>query len=137
MDPVTFLGLVASVIEIATFIRGQNRPVTAVAIDDEFTKRAQRPNSEEAKLRVTSAQVLDTAGEYLAFDDEFADRIAKCMTPYKKALSDGSNTDVDEAYQQARVCVCGNIKMARRHHSGGFPDDRFKKWFEQFNCVTL
>jgi len=137
MDPVTFLGLVASIIEIATFIRKIGKPVTPESINTEFQQRSLSGRMPEARIAVSEAQVLDTATDYLGFDDQFADRIGKCIEPYNKAIADGSNTDVDEEYHQARVCICENIKLARRHHRGKFPDERFRKWFEQFNCLTM
>lgn len=145
MDPITILGLFASIIEIANFVeKTAGRSPTADAIERVFNERAADLKSPEGRLKqvISPAQLkaeIKTVLSLRVTDKDFLDRIdQKCLPPYREAVRDPdtSNADVDEAYEVAKRCVCENIRLARRHTSGQFPNEEFKRLWEEFGCGT-
>jgi hypothetical protein len=143
MDPITLLGAIASIIEIANFIeRSAGGSATRDAIERVFHERAADPNSPEARTKraLTASQLeeeIDAVINMRAMDKDFLDRIdQKCLPPYKKVVASigSTNIDVEEAYAVARKCICENIGFARRQNGGAFPNAAFKRLWDQFNC---
>jgi hypothetical protein len=143
MDPITILGLFASIIEIANFVeRRFGGSATADAIERVFNERAADTSTPEAKLKskTTPSELRTEIKQVLALwvtDKDFLDRIDRgCLPPYRAVVKDPTapNIDVEEAYAVARKCICENIQFARRHNGGKFPNDVFKKLWEQYNC---
>jgi len=140
MDPITILGAIASIIEIANFLEARGEVATADGIQRVFNSRATDSKTLESKLAISSSQLKTEIYSVLALrktDKDFLKRIdTKCLPPYKDAIRDPgkSNADVEEAYAVAKRCVCENIQFARRDAGGRFPSEEFKELWEQFNC---
>lgn len=142
MDPITILGAFASIIEIVHFLERTSQPssVTAEAIERVFDSRAADTSTPEHELQISRDQLRKQIARVLSLrqtSSKFLDRIsAKCLPPYYAAINDPNslNAKVDEAYELARKCVCENIRFARRHNSGQFPNDEFRELWDEFNC---
>ena len=142
MDPITILGLFASIIEIANFIETRaGGSATADAIERVFNERAADTNTPEARLKnkITPSQLRAEIEQVVLLrvtDKDFLDRIGRsCLPPYKRVVNSyAPNIDVEEAYAVARKCICENIQFARRQNGGKFPNDVFKKLWEEYNC---
>lgn len=142
MDPITFAGVVASIITIVEFLerRGQRASPRQIA---EAYGHGDIPGLSERRPKISYDDAASTAGQYLALrelDAAFVARIkSRCMKPLQEAIDDHhlNETDVDEASEIARHCVCSNIGIARRTNGGRFPNDQLKQWYEQFRCASL
>lgn len=140
VDPITILGAIASVIEIAKFLEDSGYSVTPDAIKRVFDERAADAATPESRLAISNSE-LDTQIENVVslwnFDRSFLDRITnKCLPPFKKAIDDPNtpNSFVEQAHGVARRCVCENIKLARKLSGGQFPNEAFRDLWEKFEC---
>lgn len=142
MEPTTLIGLVGSVASIISLIQQNNEFLHTKTILDHFRKREGDPTTPEYQLGrvVTESDIVEQAEILLAIvatDSLFLDRITKkCLRPYYDAIKDHDLDDI-EVVEQRNVtarCVCRNIKLALDDNGGRFPNDSYRKLWEQFGC---
>lgn len=139
MDPITFLSVLSSLITITGAIRDSGIPVTFAAASARYREKANTPGTIEAKVNADDETIDAATSTVVALshtDRLFLDRIqAKCLKAFNEAIEDHALSDarVSQAYDQARVCVCSNIKTVQRMNGGRVPDE-FQELFERYRC---
>jgi len=143
MDPITFTGLVASVIEIANFFRQIGRTPTPEGILREFRSRERDDRNLPWRIEVTDNQIIQASSQMLTLESSdkiFIERIQeRCLKRLEAAARDYNlpEADLDIVHEEVRHCVCDNIAIARRRHQGSLTSDPLKDWFRQFGCNRL
>ncbi len=142
MDPIIFLGALSSIITIAGAIRDAGLPLTMRSVRGRYDEKANTPGTIEAKLNADHEVVHEAISTVIAISHTerlFLDRIqARCLKAFNEAIEDHALSDarVSQAYDQARVCVCSNIKTVQKMHGGRVPDE-FQELFERYRCDTI
>jgi len=120
LEPNAFAGLIASLTEIASFLR----ELTASEIAERYRNRASNQGSPESKLGVDEARVEATAADVVtlvAKAPAFMEALNRgCFRPYREALEDFSISDAGLAEERERVRRCAVEALgALRDESGG------------------
>jgi hypothetical protein len=114
---------------------------TPQAIESVFDSLASDPNRPESRLNITRATLRSEISSILVLwsaDKDFMDRIhERCLTPFNAKINDehAPEIDVEEARGIAATCVCENISIVRKLNGGKFPNDEFRRLWEQFGCT--
>lgn len=148
MDPITLLGIIGSMASIVTLIRNEGRePTPRQVVEQVIAESAQTVTDGGLQSRVDiRSKVSEEELEGWAIivvrisdiDQTFLQRISeRCLEKYRKSLSDHTldELEVDEEWQTARLCVCQNIELARRHHQGQYPSEEFRELARRFRCL--
>jgi hypothetical protein len=139
MDPITLVGLFASLIEIAVFFRSVGRTPDTPGIIKEFRAR-QIQGGPEASIKIDDEDLRKEVDDFLdleATSQAFLDRIrARCNPPYEAVRDDTTKSDADvaDAQEARRRCICRNVDLARNENGGVFPSDKMKDYWERFGC---
>lgn len=139
MSPIEFLGVLGSLITIASAIQDRSGNVTPGSLLKEFRSRKDDRGSEAQALQVSDQDVLDVASMVIsihAIDKKFLDRINNtCIKNFNAAIDDYTlpPEKVSNAFGAARHCVCSNLKMVRDQNAGMLPDE-FMDLHIRFQC---
>jgi hypothetical protein len=142
MDPIIFLGVLSSIITITGAIRDAGAPVTSGSIRARYFARAETPGTREAKLDARPhliERAIKTVTSIGDRDKKFLDRIQEtCLKKHDEAIDnyDLSSSDMRQAYEQARFCVCENLRVVQDRHRGIIPPE-FKELYDEYKCALL
>ncbi|WP_174020434.1 hypothetical protein G6L89_007460 [Agrobacterium fabrum] len=142
MDPITFLSVLSSLITITGAIRDAGIPLTMRTVRGRYDEKANTPGTIEAKVNADDETIDRAASTVIAIshtDRLFLDRIQeRCLKSFNEAIQDHALSDarVSQAYDQARICVCSNIKTVQKMHGGRVPDE-FQELFERYRCDMI
>ena len=144
MDPITVMGAFASIIDIVNFLKDTGTPnPTPEAIERVFNSLSADSSRPESRLKIEKEALqneIRTVLAVLKVDKDFLDRINKrCLRPFQAKVNDEDvpEVDLEEARGVAAKCVCENINMARKLNGNKFPNDEFRRLWEQFGCGSL
>lgn len=142
MDPIIFLGVLSSIITITGAIRDAGAPVTPGAIRARYFAKAETPGTREAKLDARPPLIeraIKTVTSIGDRDKKFLDRIQEtCLKKHNEAIDnyDLSSSDMRQAYEQARYCVCENLRVVQDRHRGAIPPE-FKELYDEYKCALI
>jgi isopropylmalate/homocitrate/citramalate synthase len=140
MDPIMALAVLANLAEIVGFLQNNKQAITVENITSVFRSRADVKGSPESKLNLSNEAIESAAVQALTIFDAaplFLTRIGqRCFGPYKNKVEDTNvdETDLDEAHQVLKRCICKNIQLARDGNGGIFPSEELKELWKNYGC---